>query len=111
MSKYGNKKVKGTIYGDFDSQGEYQHYLYLKERQRQGDITILERQVTYKLIVNGKLVCKVVPDYRYTLKSGLTAVSDYKGLLLPISKLKYKLLDALYDIPVVIVTKPGQWLH
>ena len=108
MTKYKNIKVH-VAEGDFDSKSEYARWLFLKDKKRQGDITILERQVKYDLVVNCVKICRVVPDFRYTLRNGVTVVDDYKGVLLPISKLKYKLLEALYNIPVNISKTPTQW--
>jgi len=106
--KYGNKKLICPKHGKFDSRGEYNHYLYLKELHRTGEITILDRQVTFQIVINGHKVFKVIPDYRYTLKTGETIVADFKGLLTPLSKLKYKILKADQGIDVLIVRKPGE---
>ena len=105
--KYKATRVKGTAYGDFDSKGEYSHYLYLLEQQRLGVITDLERQVVYPIVINGTKVCTVKPDYRYK-RNGEVIVADYKGIVLPMAKLKFKLVKAVYGVHIVIITKIGQ---
>ena len=47
--KFNNKKVE-TPEGVFDSKGEWQRWLFLKEAERRGEISNLRRQVKYTLI-------------------------------------------------------------
>ena len=49
MSKYGNRK---THVGDiaFDSVREARYYVYLRDRQRKGEISDLRLQVPYELV-------------------------------------------------------------
>lgn len=49
MSKYLNKKVVVDEM-EFDSKKEADYYLYLKQRQANGEISCLRRQVPYELI-------------------------------------------------------------
>ena len=48
-NKYGNRKVE-TADGTFDSRGEYQRWLFLRDAERRGEIRDLKRQVTYQLV-------------------------------------------------------------
>ena len=47
--KFNNKKME-TPDGTFDSKGEWQRWLFLKEAAREGKIADLQRQVKYTLI-------------------------------------------------------------
>lgn len=47
--KFGNKKIE-TAEGVFDSRGEWQRWLFLKDAERRGLIFNLQRQVKYTLI-------------------------------------------------------------
>lgn len=47
--KFNNKKIE-TADGVFDSKGEWQRWLFLKDAEREGHITNLQRQVRYTLI-------------------------------------------------------------
>lgn len=48
-SKYGNQKVYVDGY-EFDSRKESRRYIYLKQRQKAGEITGLELQVSFELV-------------------------------------------------------------
>lgn len=48
-NKYGNKKVE-TAEGIFDSKGEWQRWLFLKDAEKRGEIKDLKRQVKFVLI-------------------------------------------------------------
>ena len=47
--KYGNSKIKNA-YGTFDSQLEFARFVFLSNRQKEGEISGLRRQVEYLLI-------------------------------------------------------------
>jgi hypothetical protein len=104
--KYGNKKV--LFMGEkFDSIVERDRYIFLLDAQKQGLITNLERQVPYRLEVNGKLICKLVADHRFHVTGHGTITEDVKS---PASitrgfRIKAKLFEALYHKPIHIVTK------
>lgn len=49
MAKFFNKKVKTPV-GVFDSQSEYNRFLYLKEQEKKGIISNLQRQVLFEII-------------------------------------------------------------
>lgn len=96
--KYGNRKV--TVDGvTWDSQREYKRWLSLWQRQKLGLIRELRRQVTFRLIVNGMLVCRYVADFTY-VESGKRVVEDAKGFRTPEYKLKSKLMQACYGITI-----------
>ena len=47
--KYGNHKIKNA-YGTYDSQLEFARFIFLSNREKEGEITNLRRQVEYLLI-------------------------------------------------------------
>ncbi len=99
-SKY--KAVRTEVDGIlFASKGEAQRYWELKMMQNCGEITDLELQPRYPIVVNGEKICTYVADFRYTAKDGTKIVEDYKGFRTPIFKLKKKLMRACYGINVV----------
>lgn len=108
-SKYGAKKteVDGFI---FDSKREAERYSELKIREKAGEIFDLELQPRFECVVNGKLICTYIADFRYkerfhSKKDGegitfQTLVEDVKGMKTPVYKLKKKLVEALYAIEI-----------
>jgi hypothetical protein len=98
--KYRNKKVK-TEDGTFDSKREHARWLELKEWAAQGRISDLQRQVTFKLEVNGQLICRYRTDFTYRNFEGKLIVEDAKGFKTPEYKLKKKLMKACLGIDIV----------
>ncbi len=112
-SKYGNKRVEymGKM---FDSIGERDRYIFLKDCERRGEIRNLRCQVSFDLEVNGVLICRYIADFVYELCDdeipgtlmNKTVVEDYKGMKTPIYKLKEKLMLACHDIEIRVVKLP-----
>lgn len=101
-SKY--NAIKTEIDGFlFDSRREAIRYAELKMLEQAGEITDLELQPVYPCLVNGKLVCKYIADFRYKLPSGREVVEDAKGAKTPVYRLKNKLVNALYGVVIVEV--------
>lgn len=101
-SKYGNKKVTEDGY-TFDSKAEYRRYKDLKLMRDAGSITALEVHPRYPLEVNGVMVSRYTPDFRYREKDGTLMVEDVKGgqaTKTEAYRLRKKLMLALYDITV-----------
>lgn len=98
LSKYGNRKTFafGVL---FDSQKEAERYIALRALQDSGEISNLETQVPYKLVVNGELICKYVADFVYHTGTGI-AVEDVKGYRTREYKLKKKLMRACYGVEI-----------
>lgn len=107
-SKYGAKKTSiGSI--TFDSGLEAKHYSALFIMQQRGEISDLELQPIYPIIINGSHVCKVILDFRYRDKDGRIHVVDAKGKDTAISRLKRKLVEAAYPgMKVEIVKTAGR---
>lgn len=104
MAKYLNKK---TVVGDltFDSRKEASRWAVLKLLERAGQLTNLQRQVRYPLIINGKRVCSLVADFAYE-QDGKLVVEDTKSEFtrkLPVWRIKSKLFDAIHGFPIVEV--------
>lgn len=90
--KFNNKKVE-TPEGVFDSKGEWQRWLFLKDAERRGEITNLRRQVKFTLlptqyrteIVHLKTKDKEV---RKIAEREVTYTADFVYLLAPDSVVK-----------------------
>lgn len=85
----------------FDSRAEARRYNELKLLVRACEISDLELQPKFPLVVNGELVCIYIADFSYTLRFH-RIVEDVKS---PASKtpqyrIKVKLLHALTGIAV-----------
>lgn len=111
-NKYNAVKVNTEKFGKFDSKSEYLRFLYLNNLQEKGLINNLKRQVPYILIPsqrkNGKVLyreCSYISDFEYDLPSGEHIVEDVKGMVLPVFKLKQKLMYYVYGIEVRVVKK------
>ena len=99
QSKYRNRRA--TVDGQtFDSRKEARRYLELQLLARAGEITGLTRQQSYRLEVNGVLVCSYRPDFEYRTKDGTKVVEDVKGVKTQTYKLKKKLMKAIYGITI-----------
>lgn len=135
--KYGNKKFENAE-GSWDSKGEYERWLFLKEAERRGEIKDLQRQVVFELIPKQigkktkrlKTKVKVVEytaehpvtylaDFVYEKKvdafesvfgavDWITVVEDFKGLRTDKYVIKRKLMRYLKGIAIREVKKPGE---
>ena len=120
MNKYGNRK---THVGDiaFDSVREARYYVYLRDRERKGEISDLRLQVPYELVpavyreevrhlkTKDKTVCKCVQkavhyiaDFVYTdTATGKEVLVDTKGYRTKEYILKKKMMLAFRGIEIV----------
>lgn len=120
-SKYGASKV--TIEGiTFDSKREAQRYLVLRDKEKAGEISNLQRQVKYVLIPEqreestevykkgpkkgqlkpGTLLereCSYFADFVYT-ENETQIVEDAKGMRTPEYIIKRKLMLFIHDIKI-----------
>ena len=97
-SKFGAVKV--IIDGiKFDSKAEGRRYGQLKLLEIAGEITKLELQPRYDLIINDVKCGFYKADFRY-LDNGKLVVEDVKGMKTPIYNLKKKLVKAIYGIDI-----------
>lgn len=101
-SKYRNKitEVEGI---KFHSKKEAKRYSHLSLLLRDGKITDFKRQVKYPIIINGVKICDYVADFVVTYPSGTVVVEDVKGLVLPMFKIKAKLMEVVNGIKIKLV--------
>ena len=127
--KYGNHKIKNA-YGTYDSQLEYARFIFLSNREKEGEITNLRRQVEYLLIpaqygteikhlkTKDKEVrvllersCSYIADFVYE-RNGETIVEDCKGskgIITEAAKIKKKLLLWVHGIELRYIFSATQW--
>ena len=118
--KYGNNKIKNA-FGTYDSELEWSRFIFLSNRQKEGEISDLRRQVEYLLIpaqygteirhlkTKDKEVkvllerpCSYIADFVYE-RNGKTIVEDCKGaktIITETAKIKKKLLLWVHGIAV-----------
>ena len=128
-NKFNNRKIvfQGETY---DSQLEWSRFLFLSNREKEGEITNLRRQVEYLLIpaqygteikhlkTKDKEVrvllersCSYVADFVYE-RNGKIVVEDCKGSKYIITadfKIKKKLMLWVHQIQVKIISSPTFW--
>lgn len=107
-TKRGNKfNAERVLYDGhmFDSKAERDYYATLKLRERAGEITDLELQREYHLMVNGVLVAKYKADMVFNDRILCRRrVVDIKGA--PVTRdfrLKQKLMKACFGIDVEVI--------
>lgn len=96
--KYRNQPVIDKEHGRFDSKREHQRFLQLRLLERAGEISGLQRQVPYDLVVNDQHVCKYIADFTYMDNRpghGFTT-EDAKGVRTPEYKIKAALFKAIF---------------
>ncbi len=99
VNKYKAKKV--TIDGiKFDSMAEGRRYRALKLLERAGEVTDLELQPKYDLMVNGTKVGFYKADFRYK-RNGELVVEDVKGMKTTTYNLKKRMVKAIYGIDIL----------
>ena len=81
----------------FDSKGEAAYAHELDWRIRAGEIKEYKRQVKIPLVVNGLLICNYYADFVVIDRHDAVQIHEYKGMVLPLFQLKWKLLQALKD--------------
>ena len=118
-NKYHNSKLKND-FGSFDSKKEFNVYLLLLNKLKNGELTDLRRQVRYELIppqyktgqkqlktktkeVRKMLFrpCNYIADFTYVDKSGNTVVVDVKSTATAKDKvylIKKKLMYCRYGV-------------
>jgi len=110
MRKYRNvpTKVDGIR---FDSKKEAARYSELKLLEKAGEIGLVELQPAFKIEINCKKICTVIPDFAYVehgAKIGVDGlvvrtIEDVKSPATrknPTYRLKKKLLEAVYGIEI-----------
>ena len=95
-SKYGNmpSQYKGRLY---HSKKEAEYAIILDDMVKHKEITSWTPQVTLKLDVNVKHICNYIADFLVTKNKKYKEIREVKGFFTPISKLKWRLAQALYS--------------
>ena len=123
--KFHNKPIDNAD-GHFDSQDEWRRYIFLKDAERRGIISGLQRQVKYVLLpkqekdiivhlktkdkVEKRMVAQAITysaDFVYE-KDGATVVEDYKGYPNDRWPLKKAMMYYFHGIEVREVKKPTE---
>lgn len=79
----------------FDSKLEATRYQELVLLEKAGEISGLEIQRDFSLMVNGRQVCVIIPDFVYTERDK-QIIEDAKGIETDAWRIKWKLLGILY---------------
>jgi len=89
----------------FDSKAESRYYAALKLRERAGEVTDIELQRRYDLIVNGRLITRYVADFQfYDRLACCRRVVDVKGGAVTREfKIKQNLMKSIFGIDVEVV--------
>ena len=96
--KYG--AIRTTVHGwTFDSKREAARYQDLLLLGEAGEIRNLELQPSYPISIFGHPICVYRADFAYDDASG-HVVEDVKGYRTAAYRLKKKLVEAQYGIPV-----------
>ena len=89
----------------FHSKKEAMRWVVLRQMERNGEISDLERQPKFKLYAHRageyRECCKYIADFRYR-RNGQTIVEDVKGMDTRLSKLKRTWLFLQEGIEVVL---------
>lgn len=90
----------------FASKLEAKRFAELCLQMDLGQITELEVQVPFPVIINGKAVTTYKADFRYRDRNGKEILEDVKPQLFrdELYKLKKKLIEAIYPITITEVT-------
>ena len=101
-AKYGN--VRGRIDGiTFDSMAEGERYIVLRDRLQKGEILDLECHPSFRLEINGVLICRYVADFAYVTSDGIQVIEDVKGVKTAAYQIKRKLMKAVHGITITEV--------
>ena len=99
MSKYHAVKTEVDGYV-FASKAEANRYSQLKLMEMAGEISYLELQPKFPIVVNGVKICTYIADFRYLYCGTNQIIEDVKGMKTPVYKLKKRLVEALYGITI-----------
>jgi hypothetical protein len=106
--KYRNTKVEADGFA-FDSKAEARVWADLKVRERCGEIVQLQRQVPFRLAVNGEHVCAWIADFTWVeVPSGEFIAADVKSAFsrtLPVYRLKRKLFRSCMGFDITEMTR------
>jgi len=111
FNKFGARKTE-FMGMKFDSKWEAERYGQLHLMQENGEITDLERQVRFNIVIDGQKICAYIADYTYRKpnKNGELQyiVEDAKGVETDVFRLKKKLMLAVNGIDVLVTKKTSK---
>lgn len=102
-SKYGNIKTEynGTVFMSRKEARYAEQLDILKKASKDHErVVSYEMQVPYKIIVNGKYICKYLADFRVLYADDHTEIIDVKGVRTNTYSLKKKLVEAIHGIEI-----------
>lgn len=97
-AKYNNYYSTAKANG-YDSKFEAGKAQELELLKKAGEIKDFVSQKVLELVVNGYVVCTYKIDFIVYHNDGITEYVECKGYATPVWKLKWKLFEALYDVP------------
>tara|TARA_A100001391_G_scaffold132660_2_gene91691 strand:- start:135 stop:479 length:345 start_codon:yes stop_codon:yes gene_type:complete len=103
-NKFGAKKTE-FMGMKFDSKWEAERYGQLCKLQETGEISGLDRQVRFNIVINDQKICAYIADYTYYDAENNFIVEDAKGVETDVFRLKKKLMKAVNDIEIKISRK------
>jgi hypothetical protein len=84
----------------FPSKREAQRYGVLKMLEKAGEISWLQLQPSFPVLVNGVRVFTYKADFSYFDRTGIAVVEDVKGYKTPMYRLKKKCVKAQYGVEI-----------
>jgi hypothetical protein len=103
--KFGAKRTECGAGHSHPSKAEATRCDELHLLQSQGLIARLEREPSFRIVHNGKLICTYKADFAY-FANNKKITEDVKGMLTPVYRLKKKLVEAFYPgVEIVEVRK------
>lgn len=106
-AKRGNKYNAKRVLLDgicFDSKAEANYYAALKLREKAGEVTDIELQRWYDLIVNGVLVARYRADFVFFDRLCCARrIVDTKGVVTRDFRVKQKLMKACHGLEIEVV--------
>ena len=107
-SKFGNVKTTSADGISHASKKQSMRWVLLRQLEREGKIRNLRREVTYRLEVNGQLICKYIADHVYVVVGyrpfqDVEVVEDVKSTATSkdrVYRIKCKLMLACHGITI-----------
>ena len=90
VTRYGNQTYQSKLEADYAQQ--------LDIMMKAGEIQDWNGQVRYRLEVEGKKICDIIPDFWVKTKHGAEEIHETKSWATqtPVWRVKWKLMQALY---------------
>ncbi|QZP07791.1 DUF1064 domain-containing protein [Caenibius sp. WL] len=99
MTKYSAKRTACAHGHVHDSKIEAARCDTLHTLQQTGNISRLEMQPEFPIVIDGRHICTYRADFAY-FSSTCRIVEDVKGVLTPVYRLKKKLVEALHGVVI-----------